>query len=107
MAEAGHRYLVYDTGKIVNILFQLDGHALWHFDHPQLVHIGGLLALHLAAGRRCEERRGRDTVVGGFGGMEARLTVARYSAAVLRGTIERRPVPPLPPDLDPPMQARL
>ena len=42
MAAAGHRYWIYDTGKIVNILLQEDGHRLCHFEHPALLHIGGM-----------------------------------------------------------------
>ena len=107
MAEAGHRYLVYDTGKIVNILFQLDGHSLWHFDHPELLHIGGL-SHFIAPG----EPGGQSGEVATpdwarFSGVEARLEVTRYTAAVLRSMIEQREVPALPSGLEPPMQARL
>jgi hypothetical protein len=38
----GRSFWIYDTGKIVNILFQGDGHALIHEEHPALLHIGGL-----------------------------------------------------------------
>lgn len=107
MADAGHAYAVYDTGKIVNILFQLDGHTLCHFDHPELVHIGGLS--HFISPPEVGAKSGEveTPTWSRFGGMEARLAVAQYTALVMRATIEQRPVPPLPPDLDPPMQARL
>ena len=39
--------------------------------------------------------------------MEARLVVARYTAALLRGLIERRPQPDLPAGLEPSMEERL
>ena len=42
LADLGHRYVVYDTGKIVNALIQATGGRLAHRDLHQLVHIGGL-----------------------------------------------------------------
>jgi hypothetical protein len=107
MAEAGHSYRVYDTGKIVNILFQLDGHSLKHFDHPELLHIGGLS--HFIAPGDPGGKSGEVAKPGWarFGGVEARLEVTRYTAAVLRSMIEQREVPPLPCGLEPAMQARL
>ena len=101
MAEAGHRYRIYDTGKIANILFQLDGHSLQHFDHPELLHIGGLS--HFIAPGDPGGRSGEVAMPGWarFGGVEARLEVTRYTAAVLRSVIEQREVPPCPPTRSP------
>ena len=42
LEACGQKYWVYDTGKIVNILFQEDGNRLCHIEHPQLMHIGGM-----------------------------------------------------------------
>ena len=107
LAEAGHPYKVFDTGKMVNILFQLDGHTLWHFDHPDLLHIGGL-SHFLDPGE--PSGKGGEVVTpdwARYSGVQARLEVTRYTAAVLRSTIEQREVPPLPAGLEPAMLARL
>lgn len=42
LREAGHDYIVYDTGKVVAALVQADGHRLVHRDLPELVHVGGM-----------------------------------------------------------------
>ncbi len=107
MAEAGHRYLVYDTAKIANILFQLDGHTLCHFDHPELVHIGGLSHFISPPDAGAKSGEIESPAWGNFNGMEARLAVAQYTAAVLRSAIEQRSVPSPPPGLDESMQTRL
>ena len=107
LADAGHKFRVYDTGKIANILLQLDGHTLCHFDHPELVHIGGLshfLAPGEAGGQSGEETTPRWAR---FEMMKPRLEVARYTAAVLRASSERRACPPLPLGLDSSLRARL
>ena len=106
MAEAGHRYLLYDTGKIANILFQLDGHSLRHFDHPEMVHIGGLSHFISPPDPGAKGGEAETPSWARSGGMEVRLETARYTAAVLRHAIERQPIPPLPPGAEPASRAR-
>ena len=107
LAEAGREFHVYDTAKIANILFQLDGNSLCHFDHPELVHIGGLS--HFLSPGEPGAKGGEEATPrwGRVAGVKARLEVTRYTAALLRSSIEQRPIPPLPSGLDPPLQARL
>ncbi len=99
IADAGHDYLVYDTGKIANILFQLDGNRLVHYEHPELLHIGGL-SHFLSPGT--DEVGGEHALPSwaAFEGMSARAEIASYTARVLRAAIEQRPVPELPQDAD-------
>lgn len=106
MAEAGHDYRVYDTGKIANILMQLDGHSLVHFDHPDLIHIGGLS--HFISPPDVGAKGGEVETPSWarYQGMEVRLAVTKYTAAVLRSAIERKPVPPPPDGADPASHAR-
>ena len=106
LSAAGHLYHVYDTGKIVNILLQLDGHTLRHIDPDELIHIGGMSHFLAPA---TGEQSGEDATPqwASYDGMEARLVVARYTAALLRGLIERRPQPDLPAGLEPSMEERL
>lgn len=106
MAEAGHRYRIYDTGKIANILLQLDGHGLTHFDHPDLIHIGGLSHFISPPDPGAKGGEVETPSWARYGGMEVRLAVAKYTAAVLRSSIERQPLPPVPTGADPASQAR-
>ena len=106
MAEAGHRYRIYDTGKIANILFQLDGHTLRHFDHPDLIHIGGLSHFISPPDPGAKSGEIETPTWARFQGMDVRFETAQYTAAVLRSSIERRPVPPLPEGVEPGSRAR-
>jgi hypothetical protein len=106
LASAGHLYQVYDTGKVVNILLQLDGHSLRHIDPDVLIHIGGMShflapATGEPSGEVEEPHWAKHTNV------QPRLIVARYTAALLRSLIEQRPAPAFPDGLDPAMAARL
>jgi hypothetical protein len=106
MAEAGHRYRIYDTGKIANILFQLDGHTLRHFDHPDLIHIGGLSHFISPPDPGAPGGEVETPSWARHDSMVVRLETARYTAAVLRSSIERRPVPPEPEGAAPASRAR-
>jgi hypothetical protein len=106
LAAAGHLYQIYDTGKVVNILLQLDGHPLRHIDPDELIHIGGMShflapATGAASGEDAVPRWASNQ------GMVPRVVVARYTAALLRSLIERAPHPELPSGLDPVMAGRL
>jgi hypothetical protein len=107
LAAAGHRYWIYDTGKIVNILFQEQGHRLCHLEHPALLHIGGMshhLTTPTGGGR---ERGAGEATDYGLPWPPARLEVARYTAALLRALSDGRSTPAPPSDLDPDLAGRL
>jgi hypothetical protein len=106
LASAGHLYRVYDTGKVVNIMLQLDGRSLEHVDPDEFVHIGGMshfLAPHTGAKSGEEE----TPPWAAHNGMEARLVVARFTAALLRSLTEQQPLPELPTGLEPAMEERM
>jgi hypothetical protein len=107
LAAAGHRYWIYDTGKIVNILLQEDGHQLHHFEHPALLHIGGMshyLAPPKGGGEPRADGEASDL---GLPWPPARLEVARYTAALLRALSRHEPPPIRPAGLDTDLAARL
>ncbi len=102
LTEIGHQYVLYDTGKIVNILLQEDGHKLCHFEHPDLLHIGGL------SHYLCPPDDERDVKSSAWAWPDSRLKVAWFTAAVLRDACEgRRPVAGVPGDLEPSMAERM
>jgi hypothetical protein len=107
LASRGHLYKIYDTGKIVNILLQVDGRPLCHVDPDELIHIGGMSHFlsppdAVAGGGEVE-----TPSWAGFYGMEPRLAVTRFTAALLRALVEQKPLPDLPTGLDPAMERRL
>jgi hypothetical protein len=107
LAAAGHRYWVYDTGKIVNILVQVQGHRLCHLDQTALLHIGGMshyLTTPTGGGRNRDAGEATDL---GLPWPPARLEVARYTAALLRALSHDEPPPAPPTDLDPDLAGRL
>ena len=96
LAAAEREFLLYDTGKIVNILLQEDGFRLRHHDHPALVHIGGM-AHYLSPPAYVEGEGGEpEPDWSEWRGMEARYAVARYTAGLLRELSAGRPAPPVP-----------
>jgi hypothetical protein len=107
LERAGLDYWVYDTAKVTNILLQEDGHPLCHFEHPQILHIGGV-SHYLGPPSWIEHDDGtRSPDWSAFPHMEARHEVARYTAATLQALIAEQPPPPPPTGLDPTMEERL
>jgi hypothetical protein len=107
LAAAGHAYWIYDTGKIVNILLQEDGHRLCHFEHPSLLHIGGVshyLSTPIGGGR---PRAAGEATDMGLPWPQARLEVAQYTAVLLRSLSHDEPPPQPPPGLDADLAGRL
>lgn len=107
LTELGHRYMAYDTAKVVNILLQGDGHRLTHVEHPALVHIGGMS--HYLSPPEWDTREGRDGEPSWtlMNGMEPRTRVARFTAGMLRELEAGRPAPEIPDGLDPDLAAKL
>lgn len=104
LAEVGREYWVYDTGKIVNILFQADGHRLGHFEHPQLLHVGAM-SHYLsppAWGKFLvlKENGEPEPDWGQWPGQAMRFEVARFSANVLKSQHHGLPAPEIPAELD-------
>ncbi len=87
MAEMGHEYLVYDTGKIVNALLQADGHRLVHRDLAQLVHIGGL-SHYLSPAYHIELDDGEVAPEWARWGITDRYHVAKFTALTLKRLLE-------------------
>lgn len=112
LAALRRDYWMYDTGKIVNILLQGDGHLLRHLEHPDLVHIGGVSHFlappsSAPAARDQPPAWGEGDDWGGAPGMAGRYAVARYAAAVARDVADGGPAPPLPADGDPALADKL
>lgn len=101
-------YWIYDTGKLVNIFFQEDGSKLCHFEHPNLMHIGGMshyLSPPDGGGGADDADWEPDQRVWPW--PVTRLEVARFTAAVMRNVSEGRPAPELPSDVDAALAPRL
>jgi hypothetical protein len=107
LASAGHLYQVYDTGKIVNILLQLDGRTLRHVDPDELIHIGGMSHFLSPPDAGSTGGEAETPSWAAYHGMEPRLAVTRYTAAVLRSLVEDKPLPDLPRGLDAALDQRL
>lgn len=102
------RYWLYDTGKIVNIFLQEDGETLCHFEHDNLVHIGGLshyLSPPEHAGLPDDAEEEPDQT--NWPWPVTRLEVARFTATVLRNLIAGRGAPEVPDVVDPAIAPRL
>ena len=98
LLDAGLEYLLYDTGKLVNIFLQLDGGGLVHFEHPELMHVGGV-SHYLSPTGYIRGSDGEHEVPNWsrWNGMEARFAVAEFTAEVIRA-LDRGEEPPMPPD---------
>lgn len=100
LVEAGHEYWLYDTGKLLNVFLQIDGHELRHIEHENLLHIGGMshyLSPPEMIGDAVVERLGR---VDRSTWDADRLEVAGFSAAVLSAAVDGGEVPEVPEGLD-------
>jgi hypothetical protein len=109
LRDAGRALWIYDTGKIVNILLQLDGHVLVHEESDALVHIGGLphYMAPPSSVEGAEAGWGEGADWGAKPGMSARFAVAAHTASTLRA-LERGEAPPAPPEgTDPSVAARM
>jgi hypothetical protein len=107
LAAAGHEYWLYDTGKIVNILLQEDGHRLCHLEHPALLHIGGVSHYLSPPKEHGQPRAAGDASSPAWPWPPARLEVARYTADLLRALSHDDPPPAAPSGLDTDLAQRL
>jgi hypothetical protein len=101
-------YMLYDTGKLVNIFLQEDGQLLRHFEHPNLMHIGGMSHyLSPPDGGGGAEEAGWQPDQTRWPWPVGRLEVALYTAAVLRSLCDGQPAPGVPAEVDPALAPRL
>jgi hypothetical protein len=104
----GRKYWIYDTGKIMNIFLQDGGAKLCHFEHPNLIHIGGMSHyLSPPDGGGAADDAGWEPDQRIWPWPVTRLEVARYTAVVLRNLTEGRPAPELPAEVDAALASRL
>jgi hypothetical protein len=96
LASAGHLYQVYDTGKIVNVLLQLDGRTLLHVDPDELIHIGGMSHFLSPPDPGAKGGEVEAPSWAAYDAMEPRLAVTQYTAALLRSLVEDTLRPALP-----------
>lgn len=100
IAEMGWNFLVYDTGKILNLLLQADGCELVHHDLDQLVHIGGLSHYLFPSGYFTDEDGTVEVDWARWGDIVApRLEVARFAGRLLSALVDGAEPPPVP-DVD-------
>lgn len=102
LRSQGFDYMVYDTGKLVNIFLQHDGGRLEHFEHRHLMHIGGMS--HYLSQPDVPGGATDDPV---WPWPVTRLEVARYCAAVLHSLSTGSPAPPVPGEVEESVRARL
>jgi hypothetical protein len=107
LADLGHEYIVYDTGKIVNALLQGDGYRLVHRDLPQLVHIGGLSHYLSPPGGYITLDDGEEAPDFVRWGVTDRFHVTKFAARTLADLAAGRPVPPIPEGIDAAMARKL
>lgn len=107
LASMGHRYRIYDTGKLVNAFLQADGHTLIHEDFDQLVHIGGLAHFLAPTGWVVEAGGTSAPDWKRWGGHPYRYAVAELTARALQQLRQGAAPPPVPPTTDPWLTQRL
>lgn len=98
---------IFDTGKIINILLQVDGHRVVHVDLDQVVHIGGLS--HYLAPTRFRTDADGETVPD-WALMDkdgTRHAFTRFTSAVMREVAAGRPAPAIPAGVEGPMLEKL
>lgn len=96
LEQMGHRYVVYDTGKIVNCFLQADGMGVAHRDLPQLVHIGGLSHFLAPPGRE-RDTPDAEPQWAKWESTRERYIVARHTAETFRHLCDGAPRPAIPP----------
>ena len=107
LVAAGHTYWIFDTGKIVNILLQEDGHRLCHLEHPALLHIGGMSHYLSPPPGHPEPKSAAEAPEQAWPWPATRLEVARYTGSLLRALSDRLPAPTPPSGLDSDLASRL
>ncbi|GJM37163.1 MAG: hypothetical protein DHS20C19_05300 [Acidimicrobiales bacterium] len=103
--HAGRDKIAYDTAKVANVLFQVDGHTLVHEENESLLHIGGVS--HYLAPPQFDFAT--DKTDGEFDGepawtvhqgIEMRHVLARYTGACLRAAADGESMPEVDGEID-------
>jgi hypothetical protein len=108
LVDIGQKYWLYDTGKIVNIFLQQEGYKLCHFEHENLMHIGGMshyLSPPEGGGAATDASWKPDQAAWPW--PVTRLEIAGYTAAVLRSLAAGHPAPGIPAEVDATIADRL
>ena len=104
----GQTYWLYDTGKLANIFLQEDGNKLGHFEHENLMHIGGMSHyLSPPDGGGAAESADWAPDETEWKWPVTRLEVAAYTALVLRNLAGGHAAPEIPAEVDPTIAGRL
>jgi hypothetical protein len=99
LLDAGPEFRLFDTGKIVNALLQIDGRRLCHFEHDALLHVGGVSHyLSPPEHQHDPEGHGKEPELK-WPWPAGRLEVARFTGQLLRNLVDGKPVP-APPAVD-------
>jgi hypothetical protein len=106
LAQIGQVFQLYDTAKIVNMLFQEDGNRFSHVAQPALMHIGGMLH-YFSADQVANAEGEMEPDWAHWKGLNDRFEVARYTAIVLRELSRGRAAPPIPATVPASMAASL
>lgn len=106
LEAAGHRYWLWDTGKLLTTFLQLDGHRVCHHEPEGLLHIGGM-SHYLSPPEAGPSAMSRLARVDRSTWNPDRLEVAEFSAAVLSAAIAGDDPPAVPAGLDPAVAPRL
>ena len=108
LKSIGQTYWLYDTGKIANIFLQEDGNKLCHFEHDNLMHIGGMSHyLSPPDGGGAADNADWEPDQTEWKWPVTRLEVAGYTAVVLRSLAAGHPAPDIPAEVDPTIADRL
>jgi hypothetical protein len=104
----GRTYWLYDTGKLANIFLQEDGNQLCHFEHENLMHIGGMSHyLSPPDGGGAADNADWAPDQSEWKWQVTRLEVAAYTAVVLRNLAGGHQAPEIPSEVDPTIAVRL
>jgi hypothetical protein len=107
LSALGLDYIIYDTGKLVNTLLQVDGHRLVHRDLPQLVHIGGMSHYLSPPDGHITLANGEQAPDFARWGLNDRYHVTKFTAHTLKELVAGRAAPAIPDGTDPPMARKL
>lgn len=105
--ELDRPFLIYDTGKLLNIFLQGDGHRLVHEEIDDIAHIGGLTHHLHPTGYTSDESGETVPDWALWPGMADRFEVTRYTTAVLRSLVDGVDPPPAPAHVEGPMTEKL
>ena len=105
--EVGRGFLVFDTGKIVNVLLQADGGRVVQHELDQLVHIGGMSHFFEPSNQMVFPDGETRPQWSRHENVRDRYELAGYTARLLDALRNGGPAPVAPDGLDPVLQAKM